>query len=1095
MSITLSRFPSRTLALLAVAACALWAQTTNSTLVGDIKDAQGGAIVGAKVTVTNTATGMSRDVITSEQGSYQVFPLNPGTYDVAVSAPGFKTKIQKGISVDLASIVKVDFPLDVGELSDRVEVSATAAVLQTQDATVGGTVSGTEIAPLPVNGRNYTRLIMLLPGTSDQGGSQSNGTFSGTQMVSVNGQRRQDNNFTIDGVDNNFMMMNSPGASPPMDSIQEFRVLNNTSAEFGRSAGSNVNIAIKSGSRDLHGSAYEYFRNDKLDANDFFANRNATGKVPFRQNQYGVAVGGPVVIPKIYHGRDKTFWFFNWEGYRRRRGTTAISNSPVQAERDGDFSVTGRNIYDPFTSVKNADGTLGRQQFPGNKIPQSRISPAIKVWLDDLMPLPNRPGLINNLVNTQSSSNDRDLWNVRADHTFGAKDSVIFRYSSQKVGFINPSAFSYLYSLNRYDVNSLAAGWNHIFNPTTVFDFKFGYNAPLIPNPTVNTKIGRKAFLTQAGITMFQPDVVFDPVPNLNAVGEFGVGSGGGVQGDHVSQYIANLSKVIGRHSMRFGMNVSNRHFYTNTTNPMDGNADFDKSLTSLFSDKASGASFATMLLGTPTTIRRGIGNTTTQGRSISYSFYGQDDWRVTSKLTMNVGLRYEFAALPYDITDRLGNLWIQRDKTSGAYSGTLMWAGVNPAIDPATGVSGEPAHTFGYGRSLKRNNKLDFAPRIGLAYQVNNKTVVRSAYGIFYNSTFVQELQDMRKFWPYTIQQVFSPNTGTQPDFFITDAGPSFNSTAAIGGWPQDPNNRTPYSQQWNLSVQRQLMDDLTLDLAYVGSANKRQIGYDPINAALTPGPGPVQPRRLLPNFGDLDGGSNRYASNYNSFRANLVKRFSKGLQFDANYTWGKALDNTSSLAEAQVENPYNLRAEWGRASIDLRHIFQLAYVYELPFGKGKTFGGDWNRFTQGLLGGWNLDGIVRLQTGAPTNISAGEDRANVGRTYQRPDVIRNPNNGPKTPDKWFDTSAFQRAAIYTYGNAGRNIVNQDGRQSFDVALGKNFRITERQSVEFRGEFYNFPNHIYFGGPNGNFSSSSFGTITSATSARQIQLALRYAF
>ena len=352
-----------------------------------------------------------------------------------------------------------------------------------------------------------------------------------------------------------------------------------------------------------------------------------------------------------------------------------------------------------------------------------------------------------------------------------------------------------------------------------------------------------------------------------------------------------------------------------------------------------------------------------------------------------------------------------------------------------------------------------------------------------------------MRKFWPYTIQQVFSPNTGITPDLFITGAGPSFSNTASIGGWPQNPTNRTPYSQQWNLTVQRQLMDDLTLDLAYVGSANKRQIGYNPINAAITPGPGDVQPRRLLPDFGDLDGGDNRYSSSYNSFRANLVKRFSKGLQLNTNYTWGKSLDNTSSLAEARTQNPYNLRAEWARSSIDLRHVFLFSAVYELPFGKGKQFGSGWNRFQEALFGGWNLDGILRLQTGGPVNPSAGEDRANVGRTYQRPDVVRNPNNGPKTPDQWFDTQAFQRAAQYTYGNAGAYIIEADGRQSFDISLGKNFFVKEGHRVELRGEFYNLSNHVNMNNPNGNRSSSSFGTITSATAARQIQLALRYAF
>src|SRR5689334_23866306 len=358
---------SKTFVNLLAGACVLMAlagsapaQTSNATIVGDVTDPGGSRIAAAVITVKNAAMGVSRQLSTDETGSYRVFPLNPGTYEVTASAAGFNTQVQQNVIVDAAANVKVDFKLEVGVVTEKVEVEAVASVLQTQDASVGGTVTGNEVARLPVNGRNYTRLILLMPGTSDQGGSQSNGTFSGTQMISVDGQRRQDNNFTVDGVDNNFMMMNSPGMSPSMDAIQEFRVLDNTSAEFGRSSGSNVNIVIKSGTRSLHGSAYEYLRNDKFDANDYFANKQNTGKVPFRQNQYGVAVGGPVIIPKIYHGRERTFWFFNWEGYRARRGQTNISSFPTEAQRSGDFSALSKTIYNPFTGVAGPNGSIIR---------------------------------------------------------------------------------------------------------------------------------------------------------------------------------------------------------------------------------------------------------------------------------------------------------------------------------------------------------------------------------------------------------------------------------------------------------------------------------------------------------------------------------------------------------------------------------------------------------------------------------------------------------------------------------------------------------------------------------------------------------------
>ena len=1083
------------------------AQTTNATLVGTVTDPQGAAIARATVTVRNSATGVARQVLTDDTGSYRVYPLQAGSYDVTASIMGFQSKVASNVVVDVAANVKVDFALDVGAVTESVNVSANAAILQTQDATLGGTITTTQLENLPVNGRNFTGLVLLQPGTSDENKNARRGAQSGSNTYSVNGQRAQDNNYTIDGVDSNFLMGNSPGASPPMDAIQEFRILNNTSAEYGRSAGSNVNIVIKSGTRSLHGTAYEYLRNDKLDANDFFANRNGRGKVPYRQNQYGFSLGGPVVLPKVYHGRDKTFWFFDWEGFRSRQGSTLISTSPVAAERAGDFSVQSHPIYDPLTSTLITSGpnqgNVMRQPFPGNKIPADRINPAMTFLVDTMMPMPNRGGLTNNLINTEGMANDRDIWNVRGDHYFNSKNTTFFRFTHQNVGQHMPGTLPTVYGLARFDVRNLAGGWNHIFSPNSVLEVKFGYNRPANPVYTVNRAITRADFFDKSGIKMFERDIAGGNIPDFYN-GDFSILKAGGEggysdTGDHIFQWLGNYTRIMGQHTLKAGVMYSDRHFFQNTGNPQDAQVYFDKGLTSLFSDNNSGEGFASMLLGYPINIRRSLGNTLLEGRQHISNYFVQDDWRVSNKLTVNVGLRWEPQPTPYDANNRLGNLWIRRDPQTGRYYGTLMWSGINPQIDPETGIANEPAHTFGFGPGLERNNYLDFAPRVGLAYQINQKTVVRSAYGIFYNSTFMQELQDRRKFWPYNVQQVFTPNTATVPDLSITDAGPPF--TGAIGGWPQNPENRTPYSQQWNLTVQLLIMQDLTLDVGYVGSHNVRQLGYDPINDATSPGPGPVDPRRLLPGYGDLDGGRNDYNSNYNALQVKAVKRFSKGLQMDASYTWSRCMDTDDSLNEYQVQNMYNIRGEYGRCSLDIRQLFQGDFVYALPFGKGRHYGAGWNRGVDSFLGGWAMQGIVRINTPSPINIQSGEDRANVGRSYQRPSVIGNPNDGPRTVDHWFNAPAIVRAGIYTYGNLGRDVLDGAGLRNFDFALQKAFPVKEAQRVEFRSEFFNLLNHTnldpqnHTGPGDWNFSSSSFNTVTLARPARQIQFSLRYAF
>jgi hypothetical protein len=1077
-----------------------WSQTTDAAIVGIVTDPSGAAIAAATVSATNNATGVTREVTTNDTGAYRIGPLTPGTYELRASIAGFKMKVQTNLVLQTGAVVKVDFDLEVGQVTERVEVTAAAPMLQTQETSVGGVITTSQLERIPVNGRNYTRLLVLMPGTSDIRRSQGRGDLSGSQMVSVNGQRTQDNNYTLDGVDNNMMFMNSPGGSPPMDAIQEFRVATGNSAEYGRSAGANVNISIKSGSRDLHGSAYWYVRNDKFDANDWFANRQARGKVPFRQNQYGGALGGPVVLPKVYNGRDRTFWFVSWEGFRWRRGQTAQGTVPTADMRAGDFSAFNRPIFDPLTGRLDASGRIVRDQFPGNVIPPDRINPGMKSVVDTLLPLPNRPGFAANFLFTEGQRNDRDMVVLRADHALGTKDTFSFRLLNQKVGQYVPASTSKYDTENRYDVQNYTANWNRLFSPTMVMEVRYGYNHPDNPGcPVFREGITRRGLLERAGITMFDMDALCGTLPNISAQGYMTAGGGGGeTLTDTNHQFLGKMSQVVGRHSFKYGGGYTWRKTVGQYANPTNGDATFWTEVTGTSNVANSGDAFATMLLGYPSYIRRGFSIPRMFARQDFFEAFFQDDWRVTDKLTLNLGLRWESGLRPWDENNALGNLLVTHD--GNQYVAKLMWAGVNPLPHPVTGALNAPAETFGYGRSLIQNDMNNFAPRFGLAYQANNRTVIRAGYAIFYNTTFMQEINDLRKFWPYLPQQEISYNRGAQPDYALTQPGPGFGSTQAIGGWPQDPNNRSPYSQQWNLFVQRQILDDVTLDVGYVGNGNRKQIGYVGWNNAPTPAPGPIDPRRILYSsgfVGNMDGGRNMFNSSYHAFQAKVTKRFSKGLQILGNYTWGKVLDTQSSLAEGKYQDMFNIANDRGRSSFDIRHAFKLGYVYELPFGRGRQFGGNWGRGLDAIVGGWGLEGVVQLQSGVATNVRTGVDRANVGKTNERPNLLRNPNlpSDQRTVDRWFDTSAFVMPEFFTWGNAGAFIVEDDGRIVFDLSVAKRFRLTEGHSVEVRGEFFNFPNHPNFGSPGGVLGTNNYGVITGATAARQIQLALRYSF
>src|SRR6266516_3898818 len=583
---------------------------TAATIVGDIKDSSGAAAPNVAVTVVNEGTRIERKVQTNEAGRYRVSPLNPGTYTIQVEAPGFKEQVRSGIVLEVAAVLEVDFTLDVGELTETVEVTGVTPVLQTEETTVGNVVNSQELQRLPVNQRNYTRLILLMAGTSSVSRSQQQGVSqSGTALFSVNGGRPQDNNYTLDGVDSNMQMMNSPGISPPMDAIQEFKVATNTGSEFGRSMGANVTMVMKSGTRDLHGTLYEYLRNDAFDANEFFANRSGLGKTPFRLNQYGVAVGGPLMLPKV-DLREKMFWFFSWEGFRRRRGSALLGNVPPADFRRGDFSslLTQASpifLKDPLLTG-NYNTNNGTACFPNNIIPQARINPAIPTALELMVPLPNRSGIVQNLATNRSQANDRDLFNARWDYNLNPSNTFFFRYSKQNADLSDPNFNPNITQVSQFDVANYGGTWTHIFSPSTTLEAGFGFNHPDGGGGVAEKPVTRAEYLDRTGIRMYQRAVFGDPLINIS-IGDYSIGGATGeVIADKIWQGRGNLSLIRGKHSFKIGGQYHYRKFFTNTANPMNGDA--------IFTGAITGSAMADAILGYPSEIRRGQGNTLTDG-------------------------------------------------------------------------------------------------------------------------------------------------------------------------------------------------------------------------------------------------------------------------------------------------------------------------------------------------------------------------------------------------------------------------------------------------------------------------------------------------
>jgi len=1097
----------------------LAAQTSSGSIVGTVADPSGAVVAGATVTVTNIGTNIAVKTTTDGSGNYVVTPLEVGRYSVAVEAQGFKRSVHSDIPVNVQDRVRVDTSLEVGVVTDTVAVESSAPRLQTDTSDLGQVVDSKRIVDLPLNGRFFTRLAVLTAGTTP---TPAGARDEETGGFSANGVRPYQNNYLLDGVDNNSMSEDlvskqSFVVGPAPDAIAEFKVQTNSmSAEFGRSGGAVLNVTIKSGTNGLHGTIYEFLRNSDLDAKNFFDDPSSPIP-PFKLNQFGFSVGGPVMLPKVYDGRNRTFFFFDYQGTRIRTGQTFLATVPVDGWRTGNFAGYNQ-IFDPNSTVTDASGNSTRTPFPNNQIPTTRFNPIAQKLLS-LFPQPNIAGstssfgVANNYISNPVEPNDTDQFDLRIDHKISDSDSIFGRLSysnntDNPPGPIPPpldaASFSSGNFINR--PRNALIGETHIFSPRLVNELRLGYSRNRSERLQFNANENLSA---QYGI----PGIPFSTnnggLPSFSVGGLNSFGSSEyqpTVETQEIWQIVDSLSWTLGRHAIKIGAELKPRVNFSILQPPVPrGSFSFSGQFTADPNNVSNtGLGSADFLLGTLSNAQLSsfINDVFQQPGQF---YFIQDDFKVNRKLTVNLGLRYEFVTHPLEKYNAEANFNIATNTLDIAPGRTDA---LPPNFYPQIQVNRNAP------RNLVPNQKLNFAPRVGFAYNLFNKTVIRGGYGIFYSSYEAGPLSipNPGNNPPFFEQTNYNTISFVQPNPLVGNLSQGFPADALTNPslpslFSLDPKFSNPYVQHFQFSIQQDLGWNTIWEIAYAGSKGTKLYEFRNANAvAATPNPNAnYADLRQRPYLGDLPYWCACNSSTYHSLQTKVEKRFSGGLSFLTAYTYSKAIDEQSAASlgfhsGGYFRNNNNPQWEKGPADFDVKHRFVNSITYELPIGKGKRFGNNLNTFGQLILGGWELQGIQSASSGMPFTIQAaiGESNTN-GDAEERPNRVLGvplyPSN--QNASLWFNPAAFTAAAFGTYGNSGRNIIYTSPQVSVDTSLFKHFPLWEGAKLEFRSEFFNMLNHPNFRADslNNSFDSPGAGQFSSAQPSRQIQFALKVIF
>jgi Carboxypeptidase regulatory-like domain/TonB dependent receptor len=1077
------------------------AQTTNGQINGTVTDSSGAVVPQAELGLTNQGTSQLRTALTDSAGLYIVPQLPPGIYDITVKKQGFATENRPNVQLQVNQNATLNFSLKVSSSAETIQVTGAPPALNTTSATLSDVVGHEATVDLPLNGREFTQLALLTPGAAPIQDSQQAGFAviqgAGGISPSVNGQRGEQNNFTMDGLLNNQLFTNIWAISPPPDALQEFNVQSHiTDAQFAISSGANINIVTRSGTNDFHGSGWEFARNSVLDGRNFFD----TKRLPYSQNQYGVFLGGPVILPH-FHGKNNTWFAGYWEGFRSSQTLTYFGSTFTAAMRTGDFSPLlgsqvgidslGRpeyqnEIYDPATSRPDpvTPGAVLRDPFPGNIIPTSRLNPTAPIILQKYYPEPNLnvgAAVLPNYQFPGTTAIASDVTGIRIDHQFRNNDTLFGRYNRSNANNTTPEPLpGYLGVLLNY-AQAVAAGYTHLFGASTILNLHYGYS-----NMNLNTSSqgGGTAFTSALGFTLNgNPD--YGPSVNLSN-GYSGVTQYNYPLGPQwASDYHGDLSKTIGHHTLGLGGMYYRVTSYDGGTNIVTGFTQNATSQGALAADTGMGP--ASFMLGLLDNISGYTGNLTETITANWYGAYLQDQWKASKKATVTAGLRYDYVAPP------------QPNKVIAGlnfYTGQFIVTGpVLPLFPKATGRS-----------TYYNPQPLGFEPRFGVAYQATDRTVVRAAFAILddHNNELVQQSQNIRLGWPTGASPNVTLLNRDLPTVYLSGLPPEssfINPLVPLIGQSADPNMRNPYSMEYNLGVEQQLPSSMVLKLDYVGSLSRHQYLQVTANTAPIPGPGSLASRGqpYLQYGGEaFTFETNAGNAGYNALQAELKKSLSSGLYFVASYTWSKSLDMESDpYGGSGVQNFYDLKADRGPSDFNLSQLFVFSGVYALPLGRGTPFLSSPNRFTRGLLGNWNVGTIISLHSGEALECSAGGDIANVGGGSQRCDRIGNPYAGPgfhKSYASWLNPASFTTIP-YTFGTEGRNDLVGPSYNDVDFSAFKNFPVTERAKLQFRAEFFNLFNHTNFQNPTNNIQSSAFGGIFSSYFAREIQVAAKLTF